>query len=275
MKTRRSFSLLPLLLLLAIAIILFSCEKEASADIDPKLQISDLNHTESSEKTNEFYGPTQPFGKGIVRSAVTLNSDGEPVSVAVLFSEKALLHTPHHHEELSLELHKKADGIIIDHIDFGWNPEGHEPFFYEVPHFDFHFYWISMEEKFQILPGMPEGEIFPASQFWPEDYVPTPGYVPFMGKHWIDPNSNEFGPNGFNRTFIFGSFDGDFIFHEPMITKEYFLSGNSSESIPIPQPSAYEQSGYYPTSYSISFDPVKKLYRVSLDNMQWFPGVED
>lgn len=259
------FYIFPLLLMLFTA-----CEQENL----PATQADEVNlemekKSERAEKTNTYYGPAVPYGKGVVRSLVTMNHEGDPVEIGLKISEKVLEGLPSHIDEFSLELHKKADKLPFDHIDLGWMVEGHEPFFYEFPHFDVHFYMISEEEKMQITDAE-KAEILPAPQYWPASYFPTPGYEPYMGKHWLSEDAPELQEGGnFSQTFIYGSYDGDFIFLEPMITLEY-LQEKLDESFEIPQPDEYQINNvYYPTRYRISYDEIKKEYSLVLYDMIW------
>jgi hypothetical protein len=76
---------------------------------------------------------------------------------------------------------------------------------------------ISIQERLQI-------EILPPVAQIPNGYVPIPGSVLQMGKHWVDPTSDEFTGKGFTHTFLFGSYNGPITFYEPMITFEYLQS---------------------------------------------------
>jgi hypothetical protein len=53
-----------------------------------------------------------------------------------------------------------------------------------------------------------------------------------------------------------------------MITNA-FLKQKQNVTVPIKLPKVYAKSGYYPTSYSITFDETRKEYSVSLDNLTY------
>lgn len=255
--------LLPLMLLFLFA----GCEKDVIIDERSASDPEVLNLKASSEKVNDFYGPARPFAKGVVRAVVTMNHNGEPESIGIKFSERILDNLPDHLEEFSVELPNKAKGLPFDHIDLGWNPEGHEPpGTYDLPHFDIHFYMISQEEKMQIADAA-KAELLPGDEFIPESYSSTPGFVPMMGKHWVDILSDEFHGGIFSQTFIFGSYDEEVIFYEPMVTKDYLLE-KTSKQYEIRQPAEFQRTGlYYPTTYSISYDATRKEYTISMENM--------
>jgi hypothetical protein len=85
-----------------------------------------------------------------------------------------------------------------------------------------------------------------------------------MGKHWVDPYSDEFEADGsFTQTFILGTYNKMIAFYEPMITLEYLLS-KPDVTFDIPQPEAFQKPGYYPVKYVIKFDEAAKEYTISL-----------
>ena len=88
-----------------------------------------------------------------------------------------------------------------------------------------------------------------------------------MGKHWLNLDSNEANGLTFDQTFIYGSYGGEFVFYEPMITFDY-LQMKTSQQYEISQPANFLRSGYYyPTKYSINYDKTKKEYIVMLHGM--------
>ncbi len=258
--SRSLFSLLLLFLFLG-------CQTDPLSETPIESLDSEQLKARDPGKTNTFYGPAQQMGDGVIRSSVTMKHDGTPVSIGLRISEKVLEGLPDEEINLQLKLSNKMKGMAFDHIDFGWNPHGHEPpGTYDVPHFDIHFYMVSVDFQNSIQ-DEEKAELLPPAQFWPATYVPTPGFVPAMGKHWISVEADEFNGSPFTRTFIYGSYNGEFHFYEPMITLAY-LQEKGSEQLPIPQPTSFQKTGYYyPTTYSINYDPVKKEYLINLENM--------
>jgi hypothetical protein len=49
-----------------------------------------------------------------------------------------------------------------------------------------------------------------------------------MGVHWIDPASHEFHGHDFTATVLYGSYNGEMNFIEPMITRAYSRPGPRS-----------------------------------------------
>ena len=178
-------------------------------------------------------------------------------------------------------------------VQFDWNPAGHEPpGVYDLPHFDFHFYRVPVSVRNSIVPTDPQyatkAATFPGEQLRAPFYLDAgsaakapaaAATVPLMGLHWLDVRSPElqamagkpqaFQP--FTRTFIYGSWNGEFIFDEPMITRAYILAKKETqdhrvrdEMIPVSTPAKYALSGFYPNAYRITYDEQKKEYRVGL-----------
>jgi len=227
------------------------------------------------EKDKTFYGPATPMGDGVSRAWVKVDVNGMPVAVGINMTVEAVESLGDAAANFKLQLPKQAGMTLYDHVDIGWNPQGHPPIgTYSVPHFDVHFYMITEEEQMAIqgmAPVGPGGLQFDAPvppQFVPLIYVQDPGIIPMMGVHWADLNSPEFQGSSFTRTFILGSLGGNFIFHEPMVTLAY-LEAQPNETIPIPQASQYQKSGYYPQSYSISYDKNPGQYTIAVTDLQY------
>jgi hypothetical protein len=74
--------------------------------------------------------------------------------------------------------------------------------------------------------------------------------VPKMGLHWLDLTSPELNGQQFTQTFIYGSYNGNVNFYEPMITKA-FLDVTTSFQRNFPVPAKFKTAGYYPTKMRI------------------------
>ena len=172
-------------------------------------------------------------------------------------------------------------------ISVNWNAEGHHPPppkpgeapappIYARPHFDFHFFAWDRERIEAIAPG-PCGEFVDCGDFErgrksippryvPEGHVDLGIVVPRMGNHLLDSRSPELvdPATPFTRTFIYGAFDGELIFWEPMITFD-FLRRTSDACFEIRRPAAYRKAGYYPTRYCIRTQAGTKQHTVSLE----------
>lgn len=229
----------------------------------------------SQDKT--IVGETKPLGKGQARSWVSVDKNGNPTAIGLTFTENALSTMPtelppgQEGTEVSLALPKEASMTAFKHIGLNWNPNGHQPAkIYDTAHFDFHFYMIAEEERERITAtgdDLLRAKKQPAAEFVPEGYI----YVPDseharMGAHWVNPLSKELQGQTFTTTFLYGSYNGSLIFAEPMITKS-FLETKTNITEVIKLPAQYARRAYYPTKYSVRYDPIKKEYTVALEGM--------
>lgn len=220
-------------------------------------------------ETKTLWGESKALGKGTSRTFVIVNDQDKPVSLGIAFTKKALSGLPTEAEppEIMLPLPEKVDVHQFKYVVINWNPQGHVPKMYQVPHFDFHFYLMLNEEREKITENdTAQFAKAPSPQFLPVDYVQAPGGIPRMGSHWVDKTAPELQGKPFTKTFIYGSYDGKVTFYEPMVSMA-FLKTKPNFSTPIKQPAAFEKSGFYPTSYRITYDKKHGEYRVSLDDL--------
>lgn len=245
--------------------------------------------------THVQYGEPVKVGNGRARSFVVLDqkNGGAPLELGVAFDEQAMdglpapMTMPPGDGAGHLDMHvyllplPAGNPTTVDLLELDWNPVGHEPAgIYDKPHFDFHFYGITLAERNAIDPADPlyaaRAANFPAPEFIAPGYLPptvlaggAPAEavaVPRMGMHWLNPAiAPELPPTlqPFTATFIYGSWDGRVIFAEPMVTRSYILSKpNATRQIPVA--ARHEVRGWYPSSYTVGYDERAKEYRVSL-----------
>ena len=264
---------------------------------------------------NRQYGTPTKVGNGMIRTYVVLDekNGGRPLEVGVAMSEQSLEGLPaaapmpaemkgHRHHDMSnslvLDLPAK-NPTPYKFVQFDWNPNGHEPDnVYTLPHFDFHFYRVPVDVRNSIVPSDPlyaqKAASYPGVQYRAPFYLDAAtaaggipaaaATVPMMGLHWLDVRSPELqmltgNPGGwqpFTKTFIYGSWDGQFIFDEPMITRAHILSKKTAtdpavidEIIPVSTAQQYSPAGYYPGAYRITWDAQAKEYRIALTQLSW------
>jgi hypothetical protein len=251
---------------IVLVLVFSACQKE-----DLNLPSVESNARAGQDaKSNTFYGPQLQLGNGQVRSFFTVTHEDKPMEFGVIMTAKSLQGLPAEMGAFNLQIHQKAKPLTpFDHVMLDWNPNGHEPDpLYGVPHFDFHFYMIGMEQVMNIMPG-PQMEILPPPGYMPATYFPGPGGVPMMGKHWLDANAPELHGVPFTKTFIYGSYDGKVIFYEPMITRATLMAG-TDYSIPFGIPNLFSPvNKWYPTKYNIRTDGKTGDITVSLSDFIW------
>lgn len=230
---------------LALAVAFTSCRKD------------------NDSKSGIFKGPEVQVHDGKAWTWGQLNANGNPERLGITINDAAINSLPiggtsgHEHggdNNWILKFNPKL-ATPFDHVGLDWNPAGHEPEpIYGKPHFDFHFYMMSEADVASIPPYEVDSSKFknwPAPDYFPAGYFNAGGGVPQMGAHWVDPSSPEFNGQPFTQTFIYGSYNGQVTFYEPMITLE-FLKNTSSFERAIPQPAKVQKSGYYPTKLKVA-----------------------
>ncbi|UOF01096.1 DUF5602 domain-containing protein [Bdellovibrio reynosensis] len=216
-------------------------------------------------------GEEKSIGNGSAWAFADITSDGFPKAIGMAFTEGALQGLPPDMFILELFLPSVLNIPPYSHMNIDWNPHGHEPDgVYNVPHFDFHFFFIPPEVQ-KAITCMGDDRAVCLTQPSPEEippfYVPTPEGVPGMGWHWVDSRSPELNGGKFTSTMIYGFYAGDMNFVEPMITRDFFLSKKSHHAN-IPTPLHYAKNGIYPTSYSVTFNSIEKVYYVTMKNTE-------
>ncbi len=235
-------------------------------------------------KEGTYLGQFTLMGNGTVRSFVTYGKNGKPSSLGVTFSESALSGLPEKLPggmpmwEYALALPAEARVTGFDHISLDWNPQGHEPNgIYTKPHFDVHFYLTSRAERKKItFKGADKvtGARKPPVKFLPAGYITPPGTaVPDMGAHAIDSATPELNGKEFTHTYLYGYYNGQVNFVEPMVTKA-FLETKPDVTILLKQPAAFPKRGYYPTRYSMKYNATRQEYTVSLDGLTLRQGAQ-
>ncbi|TAM73714.1 hypothetical protein EPN44_13070 [bacterium] len=221
----------------------------------------------AAAQTSVAVSDTKPLGNATVQSFTQTDAAGQVVAIGVTFPESLLNRLPQEDTETVLEIPQATAQTPFTHIAVDWNPRGHEPLdVYGKPHFDFHFYTISEQTRAAITAAgddMARLEKKPDPRAVPAGYVPTPGGVPKMGAHWIDPKSPEFTGKGFSLTFIYGFYDGNFAFAEPMVTQT-FLETKPHVDEAIAQPEIYPSMKRFPTRFTITYDEKAQTYTVAL-----------
>jgi hypothetical protein len=254
---------------------------------------------ESIDKPGYYRSNPVEMGTGTLRTWVQCDKSGKPESLGFTMSEDALEllstdtigHGAHlEHNLWTVDFPKQAMETPFKHIGINWNPKGHLPQPYALPHFDLHFYMITSAER-EAIPSyslaqdkfnnIPPYAYFPVNYFCPGDtnrnapcIVGPPRELgataePEMGLHWIDITSPELAPinpEKFTQTFIYGSYDGKVNYLEPMITL-LFIKNTTSFSRTIPRPAKVQITGYYPTKFS--YQRMFGTYVFSLEDLEY------
>jgi hypothetical protein len=232
---------------------------------------SDSGPSEPPDLSGTFFGPVTVVASGSGRAYVILDASGAPTNLGVALTASAMANLPNDAAEYVFALPSQAGSTPFKHAAINWAPQGHPPpMIYTVPHFDFHFYTITQAARDAILLGdsalAAKMARQPAGAYVPDGYV-TGMSAAQMGMHWNDPTAPERHGEPFTATFIYGSYDGAFIFAEPMVTKAFLETKPATLVVPVKLPAQYATTGYHPTSYTVSYDATTKEYRVALSGL--------
>jgi hypothetical protein len=263
-------------------ILLSACAQDAPTPPSADEKVAPALARTEAAGLHRQYGPPVKVGQGIARTYVLLDAkDGQrAVELGVALDAGALQGLPADAGMYMYDLRLPAKSPApYQFVQLDWNAHGHPPMgVYTDPHFDFHFYAISKAERDAIVPTDPafaaKANHVPPEEYRPQFYVPLvpPGSrpvdaaVPMMGVHWFDVRSPEFNGGSFARTFIYGSWNGQVTFYEPMVTRAYLLSRPDAVD-PIGVAPQVRQPGRYPTAYRVSYDALSREYRIALSGL--------
>lgn len=245
-----------LLLFSVLLFVFFSCKKDETPAV------------------TEFYGEKVSVGNGQAWTYVQVDGQNNPISLGIQFDENALTNLPTgsiHGDEFLMQLPTEISVAPFNHVTLDWNEHGHEPMeIYDLPHFDIHFYFLSEAQRDQIGPmDTIEFQKPIAPEFLPLNYLETPDGIPRMGTHMIDLESPEIAGTGvFTHTFIYGKYDAEINFLEPMVTTSFLESKENLEK-EIRHPEQWQQEGYYPNKYTITYDASTKVHSILLESLVW------
>jgi Hypothetical protein TTHB210 len=252
------------------------------------------------------YGVPVQVGDGRARTYVVVDerNGGVPLEVGVALDERALDGLPapmpmppgggmRHGHEYVLPM-PAQNATPYRFVALNWNPGGHG-YPYDTAHFDFHFNVVTKAERDAIDSLLVGAEQYLAkSANLPAAAARSPFYVPLflpgqpivaearMGVHWGDARSPELqalvgNPQGyrpFTTTYFRGSWDGKFIFDEPMVTRDFILARKSATAaaqrdsvMALPTAEAYSPAGYYPGGYHVTWDERAREYRIGLTQL--------
>jgi hypothetical protein len=226
-----------------------------------------------------YAGPAVTIGRGEAYAMVRTGVDGAVTSIGVVMTAAALeglpAAAPGEHSDFPYLLPMPATGprAVVDHVVVNWEAAGHAPSkVYDVPHFDFHFYLVDRAAVEKVVfsspaaSGAPDQQ--PPAELMAAGYVLPPGTAKSkMGVHAINPAGGEFQQQPFNAAFIYGYYNRELTFIEPMVSLAY-LKTKPSVSLPVPRPARYSRPGAYPSSYRVAFDEARQVYEVTLEDLR-------
>ena len=168
---------------------------------------------------------------------------------------------------------QQATGLT--HLTIFWEVMGHPPGPYLTPHFDFHFYTVSQDQRMAMdCADLSKPAALPAGYSLPDVTMPPPMAamigastlvglcVPQMGMHSLLTTELE-GTDPFRGTMVIGYYQGKPIFIEPMISKAMLLEQRPFD-LAIPEIPGL--AGNRPRSFRAEYDGQQRAYRFVFSN---------
>lgn len=226
-------------------------------------------------QAGSYEGKAVRIGKGTAHVVVQTDANDKPSAIGVVLTPGMLDGLPKAAKgampdfPYALPMPAKGPKTVFDHVVINWESVGHPPpHVYDVPHFDFHFYLVGraaqdkVRFKNEAESGQPQQQ--PPAELLPPGYAVPPGTaVPRMGVHAINMDGGELHGQPFTSTFIYGYYNRQQTFLEPMVSLD-FLRSKPSFSAAIARPKSYSRPGAYPGTYSVAYDPARDVIEVML-----------
>lgn len=220
------------------------------------------------------FGPEMQFGEGTVRAFAETDATGFATRIGIEMTEDAVSTLGHDMIFATVPLPEAALEAGYDHVSLDWMPHGHAPGdLFGVPHFDVHFYMTTEAERLAIDPADPlfmeKAANRPSPDFMPPNFMPPPELdpIPAMGEHWLDVTDPVFAGQPFEAVLIYGAWDGEVIFVEPMVTRDLLLSHRDFGGA-LGQPARVEEPVSLPGAWSVSFDAETDVHVISIDALE-------
>lgn len=152
---------------------------------------------------------------------------------------------------------------FFNHVELHWNPNGHPPARYMVPHFDIHFYNSTKAQVGAITnpdTAVPDANRVPFGY----TYMSVNDTVPQMGTHVLS-NAEMAASGTFSYTMVMLYYGGKLIGVEPMIRQD-ILQGHQLVLMSVPRPPVVGQVTEYPTKFVAAYDASIDSYRFTFSN---------
>ena len=158
----------------------------------------------------------------------------------------------------------------LTHLTIFWESMGHPPGPYLTPHFDFHFYTISPEQRLAMdCADLSKPSELPAGYALPDVTLPPPMAsmigtgtliglcVPQMGMHSLLTTELE-STNVFRGTMVIGYYQGKPIFIEPMVTQAMLME---KQPFDLAIPAIPGMEANRPRAFRAEYDQQQQAYR--------------
>lgn len=250
--------LLRKILLISLVLVLFSCEKEdfLSNDIDQTARQNEITAKNVAGKT--FQGENVPVGSGFVFSWVTFNNYGTLMEVGIDITPEVYESLPRSgdfEKPLIIPFSEDVKKFIpFNHVGLNWSNGNPENPLLTKPHFDVHFFMITVEQRMEIPEFSDESEAlftnYPSAEHFPSGYKPfakNSRAEAMIGNHWYPTKALKTS----DYALFLGSYDGKFTFLDPMVSLDFLKNESLLISEEIPQPAIYPSDKDFPKYFNI------------------------
>lgn len=250
--------------------------------------------TGGAVQAKTIYADSQPLGKGVVRSYVTLDdASGKPTDVGVVFTPGVLTQTTGAGKSgtsIQLALPSEAKNTGFKQVEVNYKPPNSLPGArFSGPRFEVLFSRLSSQERDKICPNADTTGSAPkcvGRELTMAVTKPAPGTIPegmeqatSKGPFYAQPR---YGtryydrqlvavegekPQSFTSFYSYGFYGGKQSFIELLVGKGFLEKQPNKVTTSLKAPTAYSVSGYYPTKYTINYDPTRQEHSVSLNGL--------
>jgi len=215
-----------------------------------------------------LYGDSAVLGNGMVRTWVQVNASGTRDLIGISLTESALNNLDTARQLFVLKFPVTPGDSLVNHMFFGWNPQGHPPplGYYLPPHFDLHFTTTSISARESVIPGP---DLLLGPNYTPPDHFYDPaGAIPRQGTHWADSTDPIIHGVPLTNSHTYGYYREKLFFFEAHVARAYLLT-NPNEVFVFKQPYLVTREGWYPRQYSVSHNVSNQTYNIVLQNFAY------
>ncbi len=232
-------------------------------------------NTLSNSQAITTYGANSTFGKGVMRSYVTMLGSvpqevGIEVTEAALASPADLPQPPTGQVGVEVPMAQPPlESAVTPFLSttMFYTP-GHPPDAQEVPHLHPTWFTVTDKTRLQILPNNSASFTPPAAGELPTGYITLPSpdasFLPTLGNIYFNPAEPGYSEVPFKTAFSEYRYFNTHISAISLGTPNTFLMSKQSLTNPIGVPAKYPKSGYFPTTYTIRYNASRKTYIMAL-----------
>jgi len=229
-------------------------------------------------------GANIAVGNGTAHSYVTTDNAGIPRAIGIVMSASALKNealpvAPSQAVEYVLPMPAGAPSLPFKSVSLFTTP-GHAPAFYQLQHFHVAFSQFTAAQRAIITTADPNWDASVPARYYPHTPIPYADFqqlVDGLGTIYFSPLLPEFNGGAFTTEMDYAYFDG--VLSSWNVTSNgSVVEDNSGNPLPVSikkpldLPAAYQEAGYYPTTYTIRYDSPSNSIVFELGDMVYRPA---